>query len=284
MSRTIKNELHAKAGVGVDAVSRLEREWVTLRRPLALRLREWGEEEPALARFHSADELTRCLLAPGPWAARDSVLAALLARTRIDPLAGRVVLQAMLPGLKRVAERAILDVRDREELWQLLLAFTWERIRTYPLERRPRRIAANLLLDARRRALDAFIGERRLRTRRPAAAATAPAMAEIPSGDVEVLLARAVRAGALSRAEARLVLQTRFYGVSLVSLASARGVPYDALRIRRRRAERRLLLYLGHLDVRFGSRPPHFSSARAAGAGLAGSAGGGAVTDPNRRR
>jgi hypothetical protein len=93
-----------------------------------------------------------------------------------------------------------------------------------------------------------------------------------------------VHAGALSRAEARLVLQTRFYGVPLASLARARGIPYDALRIRRRRAERRLLLYLGHLDVRFGRRAPHFSSARTAGAGLAGSAGGGAVTDPKQRR
>ena len=134
---------------------RLEREWLALSGPVSRRLPEWGAREPALARFRSPDELIRFLLRPGPWAARDAVLAALLAQARVEPLAARVVLAALLPGLKRIAEEVILDARDRDELWQLLLACAWERIRGYPLERRPSRIAANLLLDARRRALDA---------------------------------------------------------------------------------------------------------------------------------
>ena len=282
MSRT--RTACSKPALAGDVVSRLEREWLALSGPVSRRLPEWGAREPALARFRSPDELIRFLLRPGPWAARDAVLAGLLAQARVEPLAARVVLAALLPGLKRIAEEVILDARDREELWQLLLACAWERIRSYPLERRPSRIAANLLLDARRRALDAFTRERGLRARpAPAAPPPAPAPPEATSGDVEVLLARAVRAGALSREEARLILETRIYGVPLASIA-ARGAPYDALRIRRRRAERRLLLFLGHPDVRFGGRRPHFSSARVVGAGLTGSAGGGAVTHPKRRR
>src|SRR5918994_1828829 len=268
-----------------DVVSRLEREWLALSRSIAVRLPEWGARERVLARFDSADELIRFLLRPGPWAARDAVLAALLAQARTEPLAARVVLAALLPGLKRIAEQVILDARDREELWQLLLACAWERIRRYPLERRPSRIAANLLLDTRRRALDSFTRERGLRARPVSTAPPAPAPSEAAAGgDVEVLLARAVRAGALSREEARLVLETRFYGVPLASIATVRGVHYDALRIRRSRAERRLLLFLGQPDVRFGGRRPHSSSARVVGDGLTGSAGGGAVTHPKQRR
>jgi len=102
--------------------------------------------------------------------------------------------------------------------------------------------------------------------------------------EVEVVLARAVRAGALSREEAVLILETRIEGVSLASLAGDGQVAYEALRKRRRRAERRLLLHLGRPDVRFGGRDRPLSDARVAGDGLAGSAGGGAVTHPQLRR
>ena len=137
----------------------LEREWLALSRPVSRRLPEWGAREPALARFRSPDELIRFLLRPGPWAARDAVLAALLAQARVEPLAARVVLAALLPGLKRIAEEVILDARDREELWQLLLACAWERIRSYPLERRragrrqpaPRRETAGARCPSRER-------------------------------------------------------------------------------------------------------------------------------------
>ena len=98
------------------------------------------------------------------------------------------------------------------------------------------------------------------------------------------MLARAVRAGALSRGEAMLILRTRIEGVPLASIATAVNVPYEALRKRRRRAELRLCLFLGNPDVRFGGQNRPLSSARVVGDGLAGSAGGGAVTHPKQRR
>lgn len=248
-----------------DPVEQLDREWRQLSSGrLRLKLREWAEHEPALAPFADPATLIRFLRRPGPWAARDALLRALLFRARVDPLAGRVVLEAVLPGLKRVAERVILDARDRDELWALLLACAWEQIRTYPLERRPSRIAANLLLDTRRKTLDEFLRERARtrfrpddvkapRARRGAAQQESPAAlpSTTPSrpqaqGDVDALLHSAVEAGAISSEEAELIARTRIDGFALHELAAAAQVAYHTLNVRRIRAERRLLLFLGH--------------------------------------
>lgn len=247
-----------------DPVDQLDREWRQLSSgPLRSKLRAWAEHEPALAPFVDPVTLIRFLRRPGPWAARDALLKALLFRARVDPLAGRVVLEALLPGLKRVAERVILDARDRDELWSLLLAYAWEQIRTYPLERRPSRIAANLLLDTRRKTLDEFLRERARTRIRPDALNTPrarrrPAHQELPAalpstahapraqGDVDALLHAAVEAGAISSYEAELIARTRIDGVALHELATAASVAYHTLNVRRIRAERRLLLFLGH--------------------------------------
>ena len=283
MSCTAKDGSGAEGG-GLDAVSRLEHEWVALRRHLARRLLAWGRTEPALARFRSPEELVRFLRQPECWAAKDAALGALLARAREEPLAGRVVLEAILPGLKRTAERVILDARDRKELWQLLLACAWEQIRTYPLERRPARIAANLLLDARRRALDEFARERRPRSELPSAPLAVPAARADLDTDIDALLDRSVAAGAITHGEAELILRTRIDRLSVAAVADELGLPYITAYMRRQRAERRLLLFLGYRPVKKPARNPHCSSARVVGDGLTGSAGGGAVTHPKQRR
>ena len=284
MSATAKARPRDEDALGRDVVDALEREWDALASgALTQRLRQWAEEEPALAPFATAQLLLRSLRRlRGQHDLENAILAALLRQARTDPLAARVVLQALLPGLKGLAGRLLLEAGEREELWSLLLARAWEEIRTYPLEQRPRRIAANLLLDTAHATLAELANERARRAPRDATAANTPAASEV--GEVEVVLARAVRAGALSRSEARLILRTRIEGVPLARLAARAGGGYDALRIRRQRAERRLRLFLGNPDVRFRARNRPLSSARAAGAGLAGSAGGGAVTDPKQRR
>lgn len=250
----------------IDPVDQLDREWQQLcSGRLRLKLRQWAEHEPALAPFVEPATLIRFLRHPGPWAARDALLRALLFRARVEPLAGRVVLEALLPGLKRLAERVILDARDRDELWSLLLAYAWEQIRSYPLERRPSRIAANLLLDTRRKTLDEFLRERARtrfrpddvkapRARRHAAHREFPAAlpSTAPSrpqaqGDVDALLRGAVEAGAISSEEAELIARTRIDGAALHDLAATAGVAYHTLNVRRIRAERRLLLFLGHV-------------------------------------
>jgi DNA-directed RNA polymerase specialized sigma24 family protein len=238
---------------GLDVISALEREWDALAvGPLTRRLRLWAEQEPALAPFPTAQALLRSLRRlRGQHASENAILAALLRQARTDRLAGRVALHALLPGLKGLAGRLLLEAGEREELWSLLLAHAWARIRSYPLEERPRRIAANLLLDAAHATLAELAEERRRCARRADIEPASRAPVE-ETAEVEVVLARALRAGALSREEAILILRTRFEGVPLISLAPEVGVPYQTLKKRRQRAERKLLVFLGIAMSPFG--------------------------------
>lgn len=280
MSHTSATEVRNASGA--DVVSALEREWNARGSAcLSRRLRLWAEREPVLETFATVQELVGSLRAQrGDYERESAILAALLREARADPLAGRVVLQALLPGLKRLSGRLLFEAGEREELWSLLIAHLWAGIRSYPVERRPRRVAANLLLDAAHATLADLGKERRLRAHAPE---LAPESVEAGEQE-EVVLARAVRAGALSRAEALLILRSRVEGVPLARIAAEEGAGYDALRIRRRRAELRLRLFLGNPDVRFAGWNRPLSRARASGGGIAGSAGGGAVTHPKQRR
>ena len=64
-----------------------------------------------------------------------------------DELAGRCVVQAVLGRLSGIA------TRDGRLTLDELVGAVWLRIRSYPLDRRPRAIASNLVLDARKDAL-----------------------------------------------------------------------------------------------------------------------------------
>ena len=91
-----------------------------------------------------------------------------------------MVLQALLPGLKALAGRLLLEADERDELWSALLAHCWERIRRYPIERRPTRIAANDLLDTLKKTTRELKRQRRnreqnSRRRRPSGLAVTPA-------------------------------------------------------------------------------------------------------------
>ncbi len=248
-------------------LDRLDREWQALvSGQLAARFQRWAEEEPGLAAFAGPGALIRFLHGPGATHDKDTLLGSLLERARAEPLAARVVLQALRPGLKRLAGRLILDAGERQELWELLLASAWEKIRTYPLERRPRRIAANLLLDTMHATLAELARERAFRAELPLSALSAPVHAPEPDRDVEAPLARALAAGAISSDEAELILRTRLDGRSLAAIAKTAGVPYITLYMRRHRAERRLLLFLGSRAVKKGRRNRPSLSARASGA------------------
>jgi DNA-directed RNA polymerase specialized sigma24 family protein len=252
----------------------LERDWQReLHRPvLRSRFRAWRSTEAALTRFDDVPALLRFLRGAGSGAEKDAVLAALLARARSEPLAARLVLEAMLPGLKKLAGRLLTDAREREELWSAVLACAWERIRTYPVERRPRKVAANLLLDTLRGTLATLAA-----SRRGPATQTFPAQLEAPArceSDVDGLLAEAVAAGAVSEEEAELILLTRIDGASLKALAAERGMSFDTLKHRRHRAERRLLVFLGRRPVPQRGLERPFSAARVAGVGPSGLAGG----------
>lgn len=91
----------------------------------------------------------------------DRYLAALVKRAAHDELAGRIVLQRILPPLIAIAARRGRIMQGGfTEAFTLTVAQAWMLIRTYPIERRPAKIAANLVRDAE---YHAFVREARLK-------------------------------------------------------------------------------------------------------------------------
>lgn len=250
---------------------------------LAARYDEWARQEPVLARLGGPVKLLRFLRGRPAPACSDAVLCALLGRARSEPIAARLVLHALLPGLKALARRMLAGADEREELWSALLTIAWEEIRSYPLERRPRRVAANLLLDMLRPTLRAM---RAARTGEPPTTLESrelrPAWPTTEGRDPDALLGEAVAAGAITAQEADLVAVTRVDGVPLAHLAELGGQPYNRLKVRRQRAERRLLVWLGYPPVPRGPQKRHSSGAWVPGAGSHSRAG--ASRSPSSRR
>jgi hypothetical protein len=79
----------------------------------------------------------------------DALLGELVRVGRDDALAARVVLQRVLPGLISAAVRRTAGrPADRRPLFDDLVANAWLVIRAFPIERRPVKIAVNILRDA----------------------------------------------------------------------------------------------------------------------------------------
>jgi hypothetical protein len=122
---------------GFSVVEALDQEWCELVRGHAGAAARWADRYEVLAPCRSLDDVLSV-------AKRDSdpVLAALLTEVSFgDQLAGRVVLQALIGRMVRMAQR------DPRSCVDDYLALLWCVINNYPLERRPVRIAANLSLD-----------------------------------------------------------------------------------------------------------------------------------------
>ena len=82
----------------------------------------------------------------------DAILLVVLRHAASDDLAARTVLQAMMPAVKNLtAKFSTCGAWSAEETAAVVVAAMWERIRTYPVARRPKKVAANLALDTRQR-------------------------------------------------------------------------------------------------------------------------------------
>jgi len=234
----------------------LQREWEVLARGrLRLELRTWAAHQPSLARFETPDRLIGFL-----WDKRvaseekDRVLLALLRLARRESSASRMVLQAMLPGLKTLAGAMLRrhpehgdPALGREELWQVLFVEMSERIKTYPLERRPGSVAANLILDVKHAVLGEVQRARAAAGELPLDEPLEPdeqALRPRPGVDVEEPLRRAVQAKAITAADAELLLLVDVDGVALREAAERVGLSYNLARIRVQRARKRLLMFL----------------------------------------
>jgi len=178
-----------------------------------------------------------------------------------DPLAARVLLQMLLPGAKALARR-LGWLGDTQERAAAITATLYEQIRTYPITRRPARIAANLLADThqrliRRSSASGSAGAGSGSASGGTALAAVPALSldqlaahgvlpeltppgPAPAEELLALLAWAVHSGYLTAAQARLIGRSRIADIPCEQLGAVAGLGAHSLRRRRQRAEQAL--------------------------------------------
>jgi DNA-directed RNA polymerase specialized sigma24 family protein len=182
----------------------------------------WGSEPPLAEAADLAGVLASVRAAP------DVVLGALLRCG--DATAHRVVLQAMLGGV--VLDAARDPLHDLDEY----VAELWLRIATYPLVRRPGRIAANLVLDTRKR-----VRGRLVPPVDPAElAGSAQGAEDAGPSPADLVLAEARRAALITAETERALRLVYTEGLATGQAAIVLGVAPAALRQRCSRAVRRL--------------------------------------------
>ncbi|MDX2380478.1 MAG: hypothetical protein QNM02_12060 [Acidimicrobiia bacterium] len=127
-----------------------ERGLISVRGPLAGLLRDIDDLDEIVTATHRDDHRTSTgtenTTGRTPAGFADEVLLELVA-ARSEQLAGRVVLQRVLPGLLSRSRRYV-DARLAHETADLVVAAAWVAIRAYDHERRPRQVAAALISDA----------------------------------------------------------------------------------------------------------------------------------------
>lgn len=224
----------------------LSNEWAELAcsTPMSRALRGWAAADPRLG-FATVAELVAAA------ERRDDqshdVLAALAGRARTDDLAARTLLQLLMPALCGIARR-LRFLGDHDERAAAVVATAYERIRTYPIERRPNHIAANVVWDTTQRLLASA-------PPREAAGDEANVSGELaadenatwcsfevgePStatGELLDLLAWARRLGHISAESAELIALIRVADVPAAALAPRFGRDAQGVRRRRQRAE-----------------------------------------------
>ena len=220
----------------------LDREWATLSSSWTgtRALAAWSED-PTLQGFAGLPEVIAQLHRRGRPEEADDILHALLRRAPEDEVAARTVLQAMMPGLKSLMSAYRLT-GDSEEVATAVIEAAYERIRRYPCDRRPTKVAANLIWDTRQTLWRAAQREAaRLAPLEPITEEMADELPAIvgpsPTEELVDLVTEAVRRGRLSRPGARLVLLTRVADVSAEELAAESGTKAQTVRQLRRRAE-----------------------------------------------
>jgi DNA-directed RNA polymerase specialized sigma24 family protein len=211
----------------------LEAEWKTLPylRHHRRTYRTWRTAKPELAEFDDAAALIENIRRQPP-AAADQSLAALAKVAADDDFAARTMLQALTPGLRKLATTH-LWLAPRPDLEATIVAIAWEHIRRYPVERRPRRVAANILLDT------AHHLRREAPQRRciPAPCDVADTDLASPIDELTEVVLDLVAAGQLHPHQAAIILDSRNIGWTPTEIASHLGCSVPAARERRRRAE-----------------------------------------------
>lgn len=147
--------------MGTRLLDRLHHEWqhITFRSIAVAEAQSWGLPGAPLRSLDDALRRSGYIVATGHPSTRrassdsadaeraaDEYLLGLVERAAVSPLAARVVLQRILPGLGAAARRHGAGYH-RGDLLDDLVANSWSVIRAYPVARRPQRVASNLVRD-----------------------------------------------------------------------------------------------------------------------------------------
>lgn len=160
-------------------------------------------------------------------------------------IAARALLQLLLPGTCRLASRW-WALGAAEERSAAAVAAVYDRIRRYPIERRPSRIAANVLLDANqdlaRSARRCTADRQQTMPMEPGRLVNRRAPEEMSAADeLRDLIDDAVAGGRVPANWAALIVATHIEGDDLPSIARRTGTPVRTLQWRRRTAEAALV-------------------------------------------
>lgn len=194
--------------------------------------------------------------------AADGHLLYLVSVAAHDELATRVVLQRILPGLLAIAaRRGRLPGLNGTEVFSEVAAAAWTLIRTYPVTRRPAKVAANLLRDVE---YECFVRRQRMRSARdevivdrtpePVRARDPHAVEQI----VEVL--RDARDAGLPANDLRFLAELAS-GRHPDDIGLSLGCSARTVRTRRRVLTRVLHRFVTGEDVMWPSAPPKFYAA-----------------------
>lgn len=213
---------------------RLDREWQRLGADPAAA--KQLPEVLELAGNASTLEGVRQWVEAAPASAADRVLAALAARAvEGDQLGARILLQLLVPGTRRLARKwwALGTLAEREAA---AVAAVFDRIRCYPITRRPAKIAANILLDASAR-LSRQVHDTRGQVSLDAVGELATTNPTHPAVELASLLCEAVNQRVITRHEAELIATSRITGRRIADLAAERGMARRTLEKHRHAAE-----------------------------------------------
>ncbi|MBE1609961.1 hypothetical protein [Actinopolymorpha pittospori] len=153
MQRMFRQHDTAPTGVVSPLYRQLTQEWAALHTlpSTARTIRRWARTEPALAGFARPGDIVDAIDATG----NDRKNAILLALIRLfqagQQLAGRTVLQALLPKLAKTSAHASMCTSSTdtwaEDRRHITIAEFWDVMADYPVDRRTTSVASNLALD-----------------------------------------------------------------------------------------------------------------------------------------
>ena len=147
-----------------------------------------------------------------------------------------------LTGNRGRAARTWWALGDDDERAAAALSAVWERIQRYPIERRPGRVAANILMDAASDLRRAVRGAELVQA--SAAVEREPSDLQDPrdaATELAEVLVDAIEAGVIDRSDAALIAATRIAGTPLREIAQERAMPLRTAQWRRQRAEAALV-------------------------------------------